>query len=89
MPRGLRIHAAVLDREISDLISGSEAVSQYLDRHDDQRGPARQRGLTADPDAQTPPQPLGDLHPESLSPCDGCIQAPPPSLQQRPGDQAH
>ena len=39
MPRGLRqrlrIHAAVLDREISDLIS--EAVSEYLDRHDLQR----------------------------------------------------
>src|SRR5947209_7264269 len=39
MPRGLRqrlrIHAAVLDREISDLIS--EAVSEYLDRHDQQR----------------------------------------------------
>jgi len=39
MPRGLRqrlrIHAAVLDREISDLIS--EAVTEYLDRHDQQR----------------------------------------------------
>ena len=39
MPRGLRqrlrIHAAVLDREISDLIS--EAVGEYLDRHDQQR----------------------------------------------------
>ena len=39
MPRGLRqrlrIHAAVLDREISELIS--EAVSEYLDRHDQQR----------------------------------------------------
>ena len=44
MPRGLRqrlrIHAAVLDREISDLIS--EAVSEYLDRHDQQRA---QEGL--------------------------------------------
>ena len=39
MPRGLRqrlrIHAAVLDREISELIA--EAVTEYLDRHDAQR----------------------------------------------------
>ena len=39
MPRGprqrLRIHAAVLDREISQVIA--EAVSEYLDRHDKQR----------------------------------------------------
>jgi hypothetical protein len=39
MPRGLRqrlrIHAAVLDREISAVIS--QAVTEYLDRHDDQR----------------------------------------------------
>ena len=39
MPRGLRqrlrIHAAVLDREISEVIA--QAVSEYLDRHDQQR----------------------------------------------------
>jgi hypothetical protein len=39
MPRGLRqrlrIHAAVLDREISDLIA--QAVTELLDRHDAQR----------------------------------------------------
>ncbi|MEP7022121.1 MAG: hypothetical protein ABI808_15875 [Pseudonocardiales bacterium] len=39
MPRGLRqrlrIHAAVLDREISMIIT--EAVTEYLDRHDTQR----------------------------------------------------
>jgi hypothetical protein len=39
MPRGLRqrlrIHAAVLDREISEVIS--QAVTEYLDRHDEQR----------------------------------------------------
>jgi hypothetical protein len=39
LPRGLRqrlrIHAAILDREISELIS--EAVAEYLDRHDQER----------------------------------------------------
>ena len=39
MPRGLRqrlrIHAAVLDREISEVIA--QAVTEYLDRHDQQR----------------------------------------------------
>ena len=39
MPGGLRqrlrIHAAVLDREISGVIS--QAVAEYLDRHDEQR----------------------------------------------------
>jgi predicted transcriptional regulator len=44
MPRGLRhrlrIHAAVLDREISEVIA--QAVTEYLDRHDQQR---EQQGL--------------------------------------------
>jgi len=39
MPRGLRqrlrIHDAVLDREISEVIA--QAVTEYLDRHDQQR----------------------------------------------------
>ena len=39
MPRAvrqrLRIHAAVLDREISEVIE--QAVTEYLDRHDQQR----------------------------------------------------
>ena len=39
MPRGLRqrlrIHAAVLDREISEVIA--QAVTEFLDRHDAQR----------------------------------------------------
>jgi hypothetical protein len=39
MPRGLRqrlrIHAAVLDREISEVIA--QAVTEYLDRHEEQR----------------------------------------------------
>jgi hypothetical protein len=39
LPRGLRqrlrIHAAVLDREMSDVIA--QSVTEYLDRHDQQR----------------------------------------------------
>jgi hypothetical protein len=31
----LRIHAAVLDREISEVIE--QAITEYLDRHDQQR----------------------------------------------------
>lgn len=39
LPRGLRqrlrIHAAVLDREISEVIA--QSITEYLDRHDAQR----------------------------------------------------